>query len=153
MKSQTEDQQTINIAVAGHTNTGKTATISTLIRADAGEIADRANVTKDEIPFYYDSLQATFIDTPGFQEVGALSLYLDLQKQNPDIRMPEDKKDKLQFDMDVKKTLEKSDAVLYIASLTSVPDASHQSEMEFVKKIQPKVGGNIGFVRRSAACS
>ncbi|HBQ98578.1 GTPase [Roseofilum sp. Belize BBD 4] len=36
---------TIKIAVAGHTNTGKTTLITTLIRQYTGQIRDAANVT------------------------------------------------------------------------------------------------------------
>ncbi|MBE9183180.1 50S ribosome-binding GTPase [Microcoleus sp. LEGE 07076] len=38
--------QNISIAVVGHTNTGKTTLIRTLMKTSIGEVGDSANVTK-----------------------------------------------------------------------------------------------------------
>lgn len=129
----------INIAIAGHTNTGKTTLIRTLMRSPIGEIADRANVTKGGEPYDYDDLQATFTDTPGFQKASDVLRYWDVKKAHPNSELLEEWEDDISLDMEVIKSLENSHVAIYVGSLSVVPDDSHKKEISVVKKIQPRV--------------
>lgn len=146
-------QNTINIAIAGHTNTGKTTLIRTFMHFPAGEVADSPNVTKRGTAYYYDGLHATFIDTPGFQHASAVSLYLDGKEEDPNFKMPRGWIDKLDFDMDAIKSLEKSHIVLYVGSLSVVPDDSYKEEISIVKKIQPKIVAILNQKKRQTEAS
>ncbi|NEN90407.1 MAG: hypothetical protein F6K48_16420 [Okeania sp. SIO3H1] len=119
----------IKIAVAGHTNTGKTTMIQTLMKQEIGEIDDRANVTKDvkRATYEYEGLQALFIDTPGFQEANTL-FYMQqgLMKLNSVLEK------KLEYEMKAWEAIKSSDVILYVVSLETVPDGSHQAEIELV---------------------
>ena len=42
------EPQKINIAIAGHTNAGKTTLIRTLMKASVGEVGDSTNPTKEQ---------------------------------------------------------------------------------------------------------
>ncbi|NES64496.1 MAG: hypothetical protein F6K24_04115, partial [Okeania sp. SIO2D1] len=119
----------IKIAVTGHTNTGKTTMIQTLMKREIGEIDDRANVTKDvkPAPYEYEGLQASFIDTPGFQEANTLHyVQQGLMKLNSAL------KKKLEYEMKAWEAIKSSDVILYVVSLETVPDGSHQAEIELV---------------------
>jgi uncharacterized membrane protein/guanylate kinase len=132
-------ENSIRIAIAGHTNTGKTTLIRTLMRSSVGEVKDAANVTRVGAAYHYDGLQATFVDTPGFQHPLAVSMYLEAQEEDKNYKPSTKLEQKLNFDMDAIRSLEKSDIVIYVGSLSVVPDDSYKEEIEIVKKIQPKV--------------
>jgi roadblock/LC7 domain-containing protein len=124
---------TIKIAVAGRTNTGKTTFITTLMRMTVGKIDDSANVTTEGQFHVYDGLQATFIDTPGFQDPSLALMHLE------DIPLTEKYLQKLIFDLEAIECIKKSDIAIFLGSLSAVPDDSYKSEIDVVKKIQPKV--------------
>lgn len=124
---------TIKIAVAGHTNAGKTTFITTLMRMNVGKIDDAANVTTEETLHSYDGLQATFIDTPGFQNPTVALMFLD------GCQLSEKYTKKIALDLKAIDALKQSDIAIYLASLSGVPDDSDIGEIEVVKKIQPKV--------------
>lgn len=126
---------TIKIAVAGKTNGGKTTLIRTLIRQPIGDVQDLANVTKQGKLYFYNGLQAIFIDTPGFQYPSIALDYLDgeqLSKRN---------QEKFKYDLDAIHSIKQSDIVLYLANLSVVPDNTHEDEIEVLKKIQPRIIG------------
>lgn len=66
----------INVAVVGHTNTGKTSLIRTLLRDDRfGDVDDAAGTTRyvEKAPvFASDSEVLTLFDTPGLEDSSAL---------------------------------------------------------------------------------
>ena len=70
------DVSTINLSLVSHTNVGKTTLLRTLIRRDAGEVADRAHVT--EVAESHVLLQTPegaalrLWDTPGFGDSARL---------------------------------------------------------------------------------
>ncbi|NET08205.1 MAG: GTPase/DUF3482 domain-containing protein [Symploca sp. SIO2B6] len=144
---------TINIAVSGHTNTGKTTLIRTFMRTSIGEVGDSPNVTKKGEAYFYDGLQATFIDTPGFQQASAVAIYLDLQQENPDLKMPSAWESKVIYDRDAMNSIEASQVVLYVGDLNVVPDDSHKEELNIIKKIQPKVVGILNQYRKQSEVS
>ncbi|MEA5569538.1 GTPase [Calothrix sp. UHCC 0171] len=145
--------KTINIAVAGHTNTGKTTLIRTLMKQTVGKIGDYANVTQIGELYYFDGLQATFIDTPGFQQAGTINMFFELSRTNPELKMPNDLKSKLSYDLSAVEALNKSDVVIYVASLSNVPDGSHKEEISIVKRICPKVVGVLNQYNRQSKAS
>lgn len=123
----------IKIAIAGHTNTGKTTLIRTLMRTTIGEVGDAPNVTKKGKLYFYDGLQATFVDTPGFQHSSVISMHLD------GMQLSEVWEEKLKYDLEALESIKQSDVVIYVGNLSVVPDDSYKEEIDVVKKIQPKV--------------
>ncbi|MEK0189697.1 GTPase, partial [Microcoleus anatoxicus] len=91
--------QNISIAVVGHTNTGKTTLIRTLMKTSIGEVGDSANVTKKGQSYFFEGLQATFIDAPGFQYASNLMMYLDSLNENPEFKMSQSWQEKMVYDM------------------------------------------------------
>lgn len=124
---------TIKIAVVGPTNVGKTTFISTLMRAVVGKISDEANVTKEGTRYDYDGLQATFIDTPGFQQPGLALQYIE------GIKLTEKYMEKIKYDVKAIETIKTSDIAIYLGSLSVVPDDSPSTEIEVIKMSQSKV--------------
>ncbi|MEG4815992.1 GTPase [Microcoleus sp. K5-D4] len=145
--------QNISIAVVGHNNTGKTTLIRTLMKSKIGEVGDSANVTKKGQPYFFKGLQATFIDTPGFQYASNLMMYLDSVKENPEFKMPQSWQEKIVYDLEVLASIESSDRVLYVASLSVVPDDSYKDEIAIVKKKCPKVVAVINQYKKQLAAS
>ncbi|MGD1716648.1 GTPase domain-containing protein [Dapis sp. BLCC M172] len=134
-----QNPELIKIAVTGHTNSGKTTLIQTLIKKEIGEIDDRANVTPNSkpVPYEYEGLQASFIDTPGFQQANLL-LFLQQQPQGL-TELNSELEKKLNYDMKAWKAIKSSDVILYIVSLETVPDDSHEEEIKLVVSAQKGV--------------
>lgn len=131
----------IRITIAGHTNTGKTTLIRTLMKSSVGEVGDSPNVTKKGEAYFYDSLQATFVDTPGFRFAGICNMYLDGKSEDPDFKLPKKWQEKIALDLDAINTIKDSDVVIYVGGLRVVPDDGYEEEMAVVRKLQPKVIG------------
>jgi len=123
---------TIKIAVAGHTNIGKTTLIRTLMRMEVGEVNDAPNVTKKGKLHYYDGLQATFIDTPGFVYPSIAIDYLNGEK------LSAKNQEKLTLDLDAINSIKQSDVVVYVVNLSITHDGSYEDEIEVVKRVQTK---------------
>ncbi|BAZ40926.1 GTPase Era [Calothrix sp. NIES-4101] len=140
--------KTINIAIAGHTNTGKTSLIRTLMKSPIGEVGDCANVTKKGEAYYFESLQATFIDTPGFQYAPIVMMCLDAKKENPEFKISEKWESKINYDRDAIAALEDSDVVIYVASLSVVPDDSYQEEISIIRHKSTKIVGVINQYKK-----
>ena len=84
----------INIAVVGHTNTGKTSLIRTLLRDDRfGDIDESAGTTRyveKSTIFAGDDAVIDLYDTPGFEDSSALLQALDELSTSIDARLPAD---------------------------------------------------------------
>jgi GTPase Era involved in 16S rRNA processing len=132
-------QDQISIAVAGRTNSGKTTLIRTLTRSPIGIVADKANVTTETSPIYFDSLQANFIDTPGFQNLNIIKFSTDIQKNNPKFEMPDEWIEKTSLDKKAIDATRKSNACLYVANLCIPPDNSFEQEITFIRETQPRL--------------
>jgi hypothetical protein len=82
----------INVAVVGHTNTGKTSLIRTLLRDDRfGKIDDAAGTTRSvekSVVFAGDDAILNLFDTPGFEDSSALLQALDELSGSVDSRVP-----------------------------------------------------------------
>jgi len=133
------DYNCIKIAVAGHTSVGKTTLIRTLMKSKVGEIADKANVTKDKGEYTYQGLQAKFIDCPGFQNALLLLSNPKLIDNNKVEGVFVPKNCDLTYDRRAIKAIVGSDVVLYVASLEAVPDNSHEMELNFIQTVQPNI--------------
>ena len=84
----------INIAVVGHTNTGKTSLIRTLLRDDCfGDIDESAGTTRyveKSTIFAGDDAVINLYDTPGFEDSSALLQALDELSKTVEARLPAD---------------------------------------------------------------
>jgi hypothetical protein len=82
----------INIAVVGHSNTGKTSLIRTLLRDDQfGEIDEAAGTTRyveKSAIFAGDDAVLNLFDTPGFEDSSALLQALEALSKTLEVRMP-----------------------------------------------------------------
>ncbi len=69
-------KKVLKVAVVGHTNTGKTSLIRTLLRDDRfGDVDDAAGTTRrvEKISIFAEDLEVlTLYDTPGFEDASAL---------------------------------------------------------------------------------
>ena len=84
----------INVAVVGHTNTGKTSLIRTLLRDDQfGNIDDAAGTTRSvekSIIFTGDDAVLNLFDTPGFEDSSALLQALEDLSKTIKAKLPTD---------------------------------------------------------------
>ncbi|RMD66122.1 DUF3482 domain-containing protein [Candidatus Pacearchaeota archaeon] len=135
----------IYIAVAGHTNVGKTTLIRTLMRSPVGEVGDRANVTQKSQVYSYESLLAYLVDTPGLRFAGVYNLYLDAVLENPGFSLPPGWQEKVEFEREAVRAIRDSNVVLYVGSLQVVPDDSHKEEIRLIKRLQPQMVGILNF--------
>ena len=145
MNDKSIQNEQIYIAVAGHTNTGKTTLIRTLMRSPVGEVGDRANVTQRSQVYLYESLLAYFVDTPGFRFAGVYNLYLDAVIENPGFSLPPAWREKIEFEKEAIRAIRDSNVVLYVGSLQVVPDDSHKEEIRLIKGLQHQIVGILNF--------
>ncbi len=86
------NNSTINIAVVGHTNAGKTSLIRTLLRDDQfGKVDDAAGTTRyvEKSAVFADGDEIlNLFDTPGFEDSSALLHALEALSQTIQIRLP-----------------------------------------------------------------
>lgn len=78
----TEASNPIDLAVVGHTNTGKTSLLRTLLRDESfGEVADRPGTTRhvESAQLLTETGQAILVlrDTPGLEDAMGVLDYLD----------------------------------------------------------------------------
>ncbi|MCT7990344.1 GTPase [Laspinema olomoucense] len=132
--------ETIKIAIAGQANTGKTTLISTFIKSKAGKVEDRAGATPEAVRLDFKSLPVTFIDTPGFENAGAISLYLNSIQKGVDMGSlyPNFKKEH-ERDFLALEAINDSDIVIYVVSLEQVPNTAHDQEISLIQNINSKV--------------
>lgn len=126
--------QPIKIAVVGQANAGKTTLIRTLMKASKGEVGDRAGVTGAVQSYNFEEeegLQATFIDTPGFQNANVIEMYLDLLNKNPGLKMERKWESQTALEWDALKAVKESEVVVYVASLTE--DEARQLEEQICR--------------------
>ncbi len=131
----------IKIALAGHTNTGKTTLIRTLMKSTVGKVDDFPNVTKESKTYFYDGIQAFFIDTPGFSNASVYNMYLDAKQEDPNFKLPKNWEQKISLDLDAIKFITESNVALYVGTLDAVPDDGYKQEISAVIKTQQKCIG------------
>lgn len=135
------------IAVAGHTNTGKTTLIRTLIREPIGEVKDEANVTKVNEEVSYPALQATFIDCPGFQNPGLFRSYLQIKETDGEAIaqkiIKNIKPEYTEYNKIALKGIGKADVIFYVVPLNAITDDDFNQELCLVLGRNDKVIGII----------
>lgn len=138
----------LQVAIVGHTNTGKTSLIRTLLRDENfGEIEDASGTTRsvERTAIYADEKEVlTLYDTPGFEDSSALLLALDnfetsLPKISPSellrefvLQSPIDS----EFDQENKILLQalRSDVLLYIIDVREPLLGKYADEVSILNK-------------------
>jgi len=123
------------LAVAGHTNTGKTTLIRTLLRKPVGEVDDRQNVTQFAKAQEFSEFYARLVDTPGLQNAGAYLVYLSFAEKHPDAADEVRSKVNIEWDIAAATAIEDSDVCIYVASLEHVPSEPFLNELTLVKSL------------------
>ena len=138
----------VRIALAGHTTAGKTTLISTFRKAPSGRIGDMGNTTKQANLFIpptdYESLQATFVDCPGFQNASMMLQILRSKNQSADFirqfkSMLLAAKVDTQYDELACDAIKNSDVVIYVADIQSPADDSHIQEIRLINEVNPRI--------------
>ena len=141
-------QKVVRVAVVGHTNTGKTSLVRTLLRDESfGKIEDAAGTTRHvekTAIFAGDNEALTLFDTPGFEDSSALLQALEeLEKAHkagsPSLLLREfiEKADQFpEFDQEIK-VLRQSlncDVLLYIIDVREPLLGKYRDEVEILSK-------------------
>ncbi|AOY79544.1 50S ribosome-binding GTPase [Moorena producens JHB] len=133
------------IAVTGHTNSGKTTLIRTLTKSNVGIVDDRAHVTITIETISYNTLQAFFLDCPGFEVPDSCLAYMRAKKQglSPEILaniFPN--VDRMKYDLIAIEGVEQADVVIYVVdTLNDVPETGHDQEIELLKELNKPIIG------------
>jgi hypothetical protein len=134
------ESERIVIAVAGRSNVGKTSLIRTILKSPIGEVADRADVTL-QVSENHDSLQATFVDTPGIRHAKSYNLFRAIGGNDPNATFTEEIKRDVGADNAAIVAIQKSNVVIYVCDLSVVPDVNFLEELKMVKTIKHEVIG------------
>lgn len=135
----------ISIAIAGHTNTGKTTLLRCLTKISTGKVEDRANVTVENQTQSHEAIQAHFIDTPGLQKAETVLILNDLFKNEAELENKLNEKG-LKVELEVIKALKEIDVVYYVTHVSVVPDDSYESEIYLIRNYCDNV---IGVINKS----
>ena len=136
----------INIAVVGHTNTGKTSLIRTLTRDDGfGNIDESAGTTRyveKSTIVAGDVAVINLFDTPGFEDSSALLLSLEELSKTLEARLPADllrafiaQADEFpEFEQEIKVLRQSinSDVLLYIIAVREPLLGKYRDEVEIL---------------------
>ncbi len=132
------------IAVTGHTNSGKTTLIRTLTKSNVGLVADQAHATKKTETIRYDTMQAWFVDCPGFEVAYSCLLYMRAKKQeiSPEKLANIFPVDTMKYDLRAIEAVEQADVVIYVVdTLNDVPETGHDQEIELLKELNKPIIG------------
>lgn len=138
----------INVAVVGHTNTGKTSLIRTLLRDDRfGQIDDIAGTTRSvekSVIYAADDAILNLFDTPGFEDSSALLQSLENLSKTFAARLPADllrefitRADQFpEFIQEIKVLRQSlhSDVLLYIIDVREPLLGKYSDEVEILSK-------------------
>lgn len=155
----------INVAVVGHTNTGKTSLIRTLLRDDQfGEIEDLAGTTRyveTSTIFCADDAVLDLFDTPGFEDSSALLQALDELSKTFHARMPADllhafitQADSFpDFEQEIKVLRQaiNSDVLLYIIDVREPLLGKYRDEVEILSKAGKPILPVFNFIAGNQA--
>ncbi|MEM6452840.1 MAG: GTPase [Cyanobacteria bacterium P01_D01_bin.105] len=126
----------IKIGIVGHTNSGKTTLIRTLLRRPVGTVDDRANVTQLSTSEEFRDFFADLVDTPGFQNAAGYLAYVSTKEKFGDEAAQNIKNTiRLDYEEEVVKTVESCDACIYVVSLETVPDDTLLAEVNLISSL------------------
>lgn len=167
MQNETEDinRQPIKVAVVGHTNTGKTSLIRTLLRDDRfGEINDLAGTTRSvekSVIFSGDNEALTLFDTPGFEDSSALLQALEDLAKTVQAKSPvdllrvfisqEDKFPEFAQETKVLRQAINSDVLLYIIDVREPLLGKYRDEIEILSKAGKPIIPVFNFIAGNRA--
>ncbi len=158
-------QKAVRVAVVGHTNTGKTSLIRTLLRDERfGNIEDAAGTTRyvEKTAIFAGENEAlTLFDTPGFEDSSALLQALEeLEKAHkagsPSLLLREfiEKADQFpEFDQEIK-VLRQSlncDVLLYIIDVREPLLGKYRDEVEILSKAGKPIIPVFNFIAGQGA--
>ena len=140
--------QAIDVAVVGHTNSGKTSLIRTLLRDDQfGNIDDAAGTTRcveKSVVFAGDDAVLNLFDTPGFEDSSALLQALEDLSKTVEAKFPADLLHAFisrqeafpDFEQEIKVLRQSlsSDVLLYIIDVREPLLGKYSDEVEILSK-------------------
>lgn len=131
----------LKIGIVGHTNSGKTTLIRTLLRRPVGEVDDRANVTQLSESQEFKDFYANLIDTPGFQNASVYLAFLKMrEKYGAEAAQTIKGTISLDYEEEIANTITHCDICIYVASLEFVPDEALLAEVNLVSSLcQPTI--------------
>jgi GTPase Era involved in 16S rRNA processing len=139
-REEAQNVDRIKIAIAGHTNTGKTTMLRCLTKRSSGELADREHVTVSKHTVHHETLQAAFVDTPGLEKARvALLLKESAVSEGEIVRKLEQRH--LDVEVEVIKALKETDIVYYVTSLGVVPDGGFEDEVALIRQYCTRIIG------------
>ena len=150
------DASPVNIAVVGHTNTGKTSLIRTLLRSESfGTVADGAGTTRHveraTLAAAGRDIVALF-DTPGLEDSSALLAVLDKGRaEGPRQRIEEflghlDQHPAFNQEAKVLRQGLASDALLYVVDVRTAPLEKYRDEISILGKLGKPILPVFNFV-------
>lgn len=138
----------LKLAVVGHTNTGKTSLLRTLLHdADFGEVANAPATTRhvEGALLTIEHLKLQWFDTPGIEDSIALLDYLDQLQQQSSARLdgpaiierfldsPESQQ-RFEQEARVLRQLRASDAGLYVVDVREPVRSKHRDELTILAR-------------------
>ena len=136
-----ESVPTINLALAAHTNVGKTSLARTLLKRDVGEVRDEEHVTRSRASYFlikHDEVRLRLWDTPGFGNLfkhpNQLKRLEMLAAQNDRLREKLNHKELglSSLDREAINTLaEEADVILYMVPAYPTPDELRETKVEW----------------------
>lgn len=167
MQNATQNAQSrpIRVAVVGHTNTGKTSLIRTLLRDERfGEIDDLAGTTRvveKSAILAHDREVLTLFDTPGFEDSSALLQTLDELTLTTQPSAPlellrsfigaEDRYPDFAQELKVLRQAIQSDVLLYIIDVREPLLGKYRDEVEILSKAGKPIIPVFNFIAGHAA--
>jgi len=160
-----DHQKAVKVAVVGHTNTGKTSLVRTLLRDDRfGNIEDAAGTTRHvekTVIFAGDNEALALFDTPGFEDSSALLQALEALTKTHKAESPSRllrefvaKADQFpEFDQEIK-ILRQSlncDVLLYIIDVREPILGKYRDEVEILSKAGKPIIPVFNFIAGQGA--
>ncbi len=158
--SSSDSQALLNVAVVGHTNTGKTSLIRTMLRSsEFGEVADAAGTTRHVEQATISAGDVPILnlhDTPGLEDTHALHAYLKCagaqSRSASPVKILEDfvanisHHDALEQEAKVIRQILRSDVLLYIIDVREPLLEKYRIELEILTRSSKPIIPVFNFV-------
>ncbi|MBX3629353.1 MAG: GTPase/DUF3482 domain-containing protein [Nitrosomonas sp.] len=158
--SSSDSQALLNVAVVGHTNTGKTSLIRTMLRSsEFGEVADAAGTTRHVEQATVSAGDVPILnlhDTPGLEDTHALHAYLKYagtqSRSVAPVKILEDfvasisPHDSLEQEAKVIRQVLRSDVLLYIIDVREPMLEKYRVELEILTRASKPIIPVFNFV-------